>query len=80
MSNVSCLFVLGAVDTDVVSAVAWSPDCQLISCADDKVLCKWGPDGDMLGKITTVASYVTSISWLPVVGKQVGVAVSNYFL
>ena len=59
------------VDSDVVSAVGWSPDCQLISCADDKVLCKWGPDGDMLGKITTVNSYVTSLSWLPVVGKQV---------
>lgn len=65
-----CELHVVSVDTDVVSAVAWSPDCQLISCADDKILCKWGPDGDMLGKITTVASYVTSISWLPAVGKQ----------
>ena len=59
------------LDSDVVSAVAWSPDCQLMSCADDKILCKWGPDGDMLGKITSLTAYATSISWLPAVGKQV---------
>ena len=75
------------LDTDVVSAVAWSPDCQLMSCADDKVLCKWGPDGDMLGKITSLTAYATSISWLPAVGKQVifvydlfcNIFITNYF-
>ena len=55
----------------MVSAVAWSPDCTLMSCADDKILCKWGPDGEVITKITSLAVYVTSISWLPAVGKQV---------
>lgn len=67
-----CLIFNNYVDTDVVSSVAWSPDCQLISAADDKVICKWGPDGDVVGKITSLnSSYVTSISWMPVIGKQV---------
>lgn len=56
--------------TDVASSVAWSHDCQLMTCADDKVLCKWGSDGEMLGKITTMSTYVTSISCLPTIGKQ----------
>ena len=27
---------------EIVTAVTWSPDCQLISCSDDKQLLKWG--------------------------------------
>ena len=55
---------------DIASAVTWSPDCQLISCSDDKVLGKWGADGSSSGKITTVSAYATDIHWFPGSGKQ----------
>jgi WD40 repeat protein len=50
--------------------VAWSPDGQLLSCSDDKVICKWGADGDLLGKIP-IGIFVTGLSWFPATGKQV---------
>lgn len=59
------------VDTDMVSSVAWAPDGQLLTAGDDKILCKWGADGDLAGKITSLSTYITSISWLPSLGKQV---------
>mmetsp|Transcript_5293 Transcript_5293/g.8626 ORF Transcript_5293/g.8626 Transcript_5293/m.8626 type:complete len:779 (+) Transcript_5293:121-2457(+) len=55
--------------TDIASAVAWAPDGQLISCGDDKNICKWGADGDSLGKIP-VNVFATCISWFPATGKQ----------
>jgi len=56
--------------TDIATAVSWSPDCQLLSCGDDKVLCKWGADGEPAGKISTINAYASSISWSPASGKQ----------
>jgi len=50
--------------------VAWSPDCQLLSCSDDKVICKWGADGESTGKITTINAFITSVSFFPSSGKQ----------
>mmetsp|Transcript_19257 Transcript_19257/g.42924 ORF Transcript_19257/g.42924 Transcript_19257/m.42924 type:complete len:770 (+) Transcript_19257:82-2391(+) len=55
--------------TEIVAAVAWSPDGQLLSCSDDKVICKWGADGDMLGKFP-IGVFATCISWFPATGKQ----------
>ena len=57
-------------DSDIVSAVSWSPDCQLLSASDDKLLCKWGSDGEINGKISTLQVFVTRISWFPTTGKQ----------
>lgn len=56
--------------SEVCTAVAWSPDSQLMSCSDDKVLCRWGADGESLGKVTTLSVFTTSISWCPATGKQ----------
>lgn len=55
---------------DIASAVTWSPDCQLISCSDDKVLAKWGADGSSSGKITNITAYSTDVHWFPGSGKQ----------
>ena len=55
---------------EICTAVSWSPDSQLLSCSDDKVLCKWGADGESMGKVTTLAAFATSISWCPSSGKQ----------
>jgi intraflagellar transport protein 80 len=52
-----------------VSAVAWTPDGQLLSCSDDKNVCRWGADGENLGKFP-VGVFATSISWFPSTGKQ----------
>ena len=57
--------------TEIATAVAWSPDCQLFSCSDDKTIVKWSAEGDQTGKINLAANvFVSSISWLPTAGKQ----------
>jgi intraflagellar transport protein 80 len=59
-------------DHDIVTAVAWTPDCQLFSCSDDKVIWKWTADGESAGKVTSFDNlFITNISWIPPVGKQV---------
>lgn len=57
-------------DDEIVSAVAWAPDGQLLSCSDDKNVCRWSADGEMLGKFS-IGVFVTSMSWFPSTGKQV---------
>lgn len=57
--------------TDIANGVVWSPDSQLLSCSDDKIICRWSADGEMLGKITSIGTYCTSLSWFPTAGKQV---------
>lgn len=54
---------------EIVSAVAWAPDGQLLSCSDDKHVCRWSADGEMLGKFS-IGVFVTSMSWFPSTGKQ----------
>ena len=52
--------------TDIATAVAWSTDCQLFSCSDDKTITKWTAEGECSGKITLdPKTFITSISWLP---------------
>jgi WD40 repeat protein len=65
------LLIIYNLDTDIVPAITWAPDCQLYTCSDDKVICKWNSEGELVGKISSLSTHVTSISWLPVVGKQV---------
>ena len=59
-----------ATDNEIVTAVAWSPDGQLLSCSDDKSIGKWSADGESVGKIS-IDVFVTCISWFPATGKQV---------
>ena len=58
-------------DAEITTAVSWSPDCQLLSCSDDKIVGKWGADGESIGKINTLNIFISSLSWFPVSGKQV---------
>jgi intraflagellar transport protein 80 len=52
--------------------VAWTPDGQLFSCSDDKTIWKWTADGESVGKVTSFDNlFITNISWIPPVGKQV---------
>ena len=50
--------------TDIATAVAWSPDCQLFSCSDDKTISKWSPEGEHAGKISLDAKTFATPSWL----------------
>lgn len=59
------------IDSEIVSSVAWSADSQLLSCGDDKVVCKWGADGEKSGKISTLTVFPSSAAWFPASGKQV---------
>lgn len=69
MMNVFLVF--SCIDTDIVTALAWSPDSQLLSCSDDKIIHKWGADGEKLGNINSINVYVSGMSWFPTTGKQV---------
>ena len=73
--NFSLLFTIS--DTDIATAVAWAPDNQLVSCSDDKIICRWTSDGEIAGKISTIAAFATGISWFPVIGNQVSVEVAG---
>eukprot|EP01038_Epipyxis_sp_PR26KG_P012029 gene12029-16102_t len=56
--------------SEIVTAVTWSPDSQLLSCSDDKIICKWGADGEKLGivPIKELNIFITSICWFPTAG------------
>lgn len=62
------------LDSDIATAVAWSPDSQLFSCSDDKEICKWSAEGEAAGKFSVNNVYISSISWFPTLGKQVNFA------
>lgn len=59
-----------SIDTDVISAVCWSPTGELFTCSDDKSICRWSMSGEFLGKLCEFDAFITDIHWFPVVGKQ----------
>ena len=59
------------IDADMVTAVAWAPDSQLVSCSDDKSLGRWTAEGAAAGARIGVDVFVAHVSWFPSVGKQV---------
>jgi hypothetical protein len=69
----SCVVLCGVVyiDADMVTAVAWAPDSQLVSCSDDKSLGRWTAEGAAAGARIGVDVFVAHVSWFPSVGKQV---------
>ena len=68
------------LDSEIATAVGWSPGNELLSCSDDKIVCKWGADGEPTGKITTLNVYASSLSWFPTSGKQVCYGVDGLFV
>jgi hypothetical protein len=64
-------FNFSLTDTEISTSASWSLDCQLLTCGDDKIVFKWGPDGDNLGKVTTLNVFATCVEWFPSYGKQV---------
>ena len=63
-------FLAFLIDTDIVTAVGWSTDGQLMSCSDDKTLVAWGADGESKGKVSNTSAFVTRLDWFPGTGKQ----------
>ncbi len=74
------IYIYLHADTEIATALTWSPDCQLFSCSDDKIVCKWAADGSCLGKINTLNVFVTGISWYPATGKQVSLRCIYFIL
>ena len=66
--------------SDIASSVAWSNENMLYSCSDDKTICKWTADGAPAGKINSIQSFTTAISWYPSSGKQVSIAITCILL
>lgn len=56
--------------TEIVTACCWTPENDAVSCSDDNTIVRWRMDGEVVGKITTIDAYVTSIDWSPSIGKQ----------
>ncbi|RHY78327.1 hypothetical protein DYB30_008395, partial [Aphanomyces astaci] len=56
--------------TEIVTACCWTPENDVITCSDDNTIVRWRMDGEVVGKVTSVDTFVTSVDWVPSVGKQ----------
>ena len=56
--------------SEIVTACCWTPEKDAITCSDDKTIVRWRMDGEILGKIATIDGFVTSIDWIPSIGRQ----------
>jgi len=57
--------------TEAVTACAWAPTNELFTCSDDKTVCRWNMEGELLGTVATLDTYVTDMHWFPSIGRQV---------
>lgn len=55
---------------ELVSACCWTPENDAITCSDDNTIVRWRMDGEVSGKVATLEAFVTSVDWVPSVGKQ----------
>ena len=60
-----------SVHTAIATCATWAPTNVLYTCSDDQEILKWGVDGEVAGKCATIDSFVTSIDWMPNIGKGV---------
>lgn len=58
------------VHTEAVTACCWSPGNELFTCSDDKTVQRWGMEGESLGKVCSLDSFVTDMDWLPATGRH----------
>lgn len=54
----------------LVSACCWTPNNEIMTCADDHTIVKWKMNGECLGVVTTLppTTFVTAMDWIPSVG------------
>lgn len=69
VQGVTIRFVRRA-DTEMVPAVAWTPQGELYACSEDKEISRWSMDGELLGKAGELDAVVTDMHWFPSVGAQ----------
>jgi len=55
--------------SDLVTAACWTPSNELYTCSDDKKICKWSMDGELIGEVCKVDVFVTGMHWFAAVGK-----------
>ncbi|KDO33773.1 hypothetical protein SPRG_01653 [Saprolegnia parasitica CBS 223.65] len=58
--------------TEIVTACCWTPENDVVTCSDDNTIVRWRMDGEVVGKIASTDHFVTSVDWIPSVGKQGG--------
>ncbi|KAG7389692.1 Intraflagellar transport protein 80 [Phytophthora pseudosyringae] len=56
--------------TEIVTACCWTPESDVITCSDDNSIVRWRMDGEVAGAVTKMDAFVTSVHWVPSVGKQ----------
>ncbi|POM71477.1 Intraflagellar Transport protein 80, partial [Phytophthora palmivora] len=56
--------------TEIVTACCWTPENDAITCSDDNSIVRWRMDGEVVGQVTKMDAFVTSVHWVPSVGKQ----------
>lgn len=59
-----------SADTETVTACCWAPNNELYTCGDDQAVLKWSMEGEPLGKVCQLDSYVTAMHWFPSIGGQ----------
>ena len=53
------------------TCATWAPTNVLYSCSDDQTILKWDQQAEVTGKCCELDAYVTSIAWMPSVGRGV---------
>jgi intraflagellar transport protein 80 len=59
-------------DEEMVTALGWTTTNELFTCSDDKTIWRWSANGEPLGKVMQLETYVTSFHWFP--ARQAGQA------
>ena len=57
------LVLLRFLDAEMVTSLGWSLDNQLFTCSDEKMILKWGLDGEPQTKVTDLDSFATCFQW-----------------
>ena len=55
----------------MATCATWAPTNVLYSCSDDQTILKWDQQAEVTGKCCELDAYVTSIAWMPSVGRGV---------
>lgn len=50
---------------EIVLALGWSPNNELITASDDSTVQRWGMDGSALGKLCDLEQFTTDLHWFP---------------
>merc|ERR1719296_195123 len=54
----------------MVTSVGWTPQNELFTVSDEKLVLKWGLDGEPQNKVCDIESFCTDCKWYPSVNNN----------